>query len=87
MTEYVLEILDGDRAGEIVELATEPLTFGRRAGNDVVLGDEKVSGQHATLTLEDGQWVLRDLDSTNGTLMDGRRIQEVGLTANDIFHG
>ena len=85
MTEYVLEILDGDRAGEIVELTSEPVTFGRRAGNSVVLSDEKVSGQHASLTLEGGQWVLRDHDSTNGTLIDGRRIEEVGLTANDIF--
>jgi hypothetical protein len=85
MTEYVLEILDGDRAGEIVELTSETVTFGRRAGNSVVLSDEKVSGQHASLTLEGGQWVLRDHDSTNGTLMDGRRIEEVGLTANDIF--
>lgn len=85
MTEYVLEILDGDRAGEIVELTSEPVTFGRRAGNSVVLSDEKVSGKHATIGLEEGQWVLRDHDSTNGTLLDGRRIEEIGLTANDIF--
>ena len=85
MTEFVLEILDGDRVGEIFELASEPLTFGRRQGNDIVLKDEKCSGRHAQVVLEDGSWVLRDLDSTNGTLMDGRKIDEVGLTANDIF--
>ena len=85
MTEYVLEILDGDRVGEVVELHGDSLTFGRRPSNDVILKDEKVSGAHATVTLEDGQWVLRDLDSTNGTRMDGRSVKEVGLTANDIF--
>ncbi len=85
MTEFVLEILDGDRVGEIFELSAEPMTFGRRNGNTVVLNDEKCSGRHATIVQEDGQWVLRDLDSTNGTLLDGRRVDEVGLTANDIF--
>lgn len=85
MTEFVLEILDGDRAGEVFELGSEPLVFGRRQSNAIVLKDEKCSGRHAQVELQDGQWVLRDLESTNGTLMDGRKVEEVGLTANDIF--
>ncbi|MCB9868603.1 MAG: FHA domain-containing protein [Planctomycetes bacterium] len=84
MTEYVLEILDGDRAGELIALGSQTVTIGRRQGNTVVLHDEKVSGQHASISNEGGQWVLKDLGSTNGTLMEGRRIDEVGLTENDI---
>ena len=85
MTEFVLEVLDGDLAGEIISLRSGSLSVGRRKDNDLVLPDEKVSGQHAVIVLEEGQWVLRDLESTNGTLMEGRRIQEVGLTADDII--
>ena len=85
MTEFVLEVLDGDLAGEIIPLGGGSLSVGRRQGNDLILADEKVSGQHAVIVLEEGQWVLRDLGSTNGTLMEGRRIQEVGLTADDII--
>ncbi len=85
MTQYVLEILDGDRAGETVPLGTEPLTIGRKPANTLRLADEKVSGEHATIVLEGDRYVLRDLKSTNGTLLDGRRIDEVALTPFDTF--
>ncbi len=84
MTDYVLEILDGDSAGDIVELTDTPITIGRRKSNDVIIDDEKASGRHAEIVLEDGQFLLKDLNSTNGTLMDGRPVTEVALSANDI---
>ena len=37
------------------------------------------------MALEGEQWVLKDLGSTNGTLLEGRAVTEIGLTANDIF--
>lgn len=85
MTDYVLEILDGDRAGEVIPLGSSPLRIGRRAGNDLVLSDEKVSGQHAELAAEGGAITLRDLGSTNGSFLDGKRIEEVALTAGDVL--
>ncbi|MHC5066345.1 MAG: FHA domain-containing protein, partial [Planctomycetota bacterium] len=85
MTKYVLEILDGDQAGTTLELPGGKLRMGRRADNDLVLRDEKCSGHHAEISFEDGGYVLRDLDSTNGSLIDGRKISEVALTNLDIF--
>ncbi len=85
MTNFVLEILDGEQVGETRPLAAGKLTIGRRAGNDLILKDEKVSGAHAEIVFEDGGYLLRDLQSTNGTMMDGKRITEVVLTPGDVF--
>ncbi|MEO0478829.1 MAG: FHA domain-containing protein [Planctomycetota bacterium] len=85
MTEYTLEILDGDRAGQIVELQSEQFSIGRRPSNDLVLDDDKCSGRHAEIVVEDGQPVLRDVGSTNGTFLDGQRIEEIALGHGDEF--
>ncbi len=84
MAQYVLEILDGDRAGEVLAVADRPLRIGRKPGNDLVLADEKTSGVHAEIVLEGDRHVLRDLGSTNGTFLDGKRITEIVLTPGDV---
>ena len=63
--------------------ACEELLVGRHAGCDVVLGDVSVSRRHARLTFRDGRWVLRDLDSTNGTRVNGRRVVRCRLEPGD----
>jgi hypothetical protein len=50
-------------------------SVGRDAGNDVVLNDEASSAKHAIVTFADGEWWLEDAGSTNGTLLNGSRIQ------------
>lgn len=85
MAQFVLEILDGDRAGEVLSLAEGTLRIGRKAGNDLVLADEKASGVHAEVAFDGGRYVLRDLGSTNGTMMDGRKVTEVVLGRGDTF--
>ncbi|MDA0374938.1 MAG: FHA domain-containing protein [Planctomycetota bacterium] len=85
MNRYVLEVLDGDQAGTVVELGAERLVLGRRPDAGLVLRDEKCSGHHAEVVLEDGRHVLRDLGSTNGTTLDSRRVTEVVLSAGDVF--
>lgn len=84
MANYVLEILDGDRAGEVVPVADRPVRIGRRPGNDLVLADEKTSGVHAEVVPEGDRHVLRDLGSTNGTFLDGKRVTELVLTPGDV---
>ena len=84
MAKYVLEILDGDRAGEVLPVADRPLRIGRKPGNDLVLADEKTSGVHAEVVLEGDRHVLRDLGSTNGTFLDGKRVTEIVLTPGDV---
>ena len=54
--------------------AASGLRLGRMADNDVVLADEKVSRRHATVWIQDSWLFVRDENSTNGTLVDGRRI-------------
>ena len=63
------------------------VTFGRRTGNDVVFDptrDRLVSGRHAELSCRDGRLYLRDLGSSNGTFVNRRRIDGVGLVRLDI---
>ncbi len=64
-----LVITQGDLAGTTVALAEAPVTIGRDPGSTLVLTDDYVSAHHARLVPRDGQWVLEDLGSTNGTYL------------------
>lgn len=61
------------RPGRVVPLDGE-VTIGRRPPAEIVLLDDAVSGQHARLTHRQGEWVVEDLGSTNGTYVNGRRL-------------
>ena len=58
-------------------------TIGRRPDNDLVLPFGYVSGHHAELTFEDGQWMIRDLGSTNGTQVNGNDAESTPLANGD----
>ena len=62
------------RVGERLPLRASN-SMGRDAGNDIALPDEAASARHATLEVHDGEWFIEDLGSTNGTLVNGVRIQ------------
>lgn len=66
-------IAPGSLAGHSFNLDGET-TIGRGAGCGVSIDDAHVSKVHARLTPQDGEWVLEDLGSTNGTSLDGDRI-------------
>jgi len=57
------------------------LRIGRDPGNDVVLRDPKVSRRHAEVVFERGFFVLHDLQSANGTYLNGRRVNVAPLTS------
>ena len=70
-----LEIInEGLLKGKRFRLERTVANVGRNAHNDVQLGDDTVSGSHATLTKRTSGWVLLDHGSTNGTYVDGERI-------------
>ncbi len=64
-----------------------PLTsMGRAPSNTIVLNDTFASGEHALVTLRGGQWWLEDRNSSNGTVLNGYRIQEpVVVSAGDVI--
>jgi pSer/pThr/pTyr-binding forkhead associated (FHA) protein len=63
----------------------KPLTIGRDASNDIVLTDRSVSGHHAVIRLMHGEWVLVDLDSRNGTYVNGSAVAaETSISEHDI---
>lgn len=62
------------RVGERLALRAANM-LGRDAGNDIPLPDEAASARHAKIEAEDGAWWIEDLGSTNGTLVNGVRIE------------
>jgi pSer/pThr/pTyr-binding forkhead associated (FHA) protein len=61
--------------GQRLSVKTPVVNIGRADYNDLVLPDESVSTTHAKLQRREGVWVLVDLDSTNGTFIDGDQIK------------
>lgn len=59
------------------------LTIGRHQDNDIVIDHMGVSGRHARVAVEGPSVVLTDLQSTNGTFVNGRRVGQVELRPND----
>lgn len=68
-----------------VPLLDDGLTIGRKSDCDVVLNLGRVSRQHARIERRGDDFWLRDLDSTNGTLLAGRRIEEHPLQNGDTI--
>lgn len=66
-----------------VRLGTERVRIGRGRANDLVVEDSSVSREHAEVTLSPTGWLLRDLDSTNGVVVNGARVREHRLVAGD----
>lgn len=71
-----LRIVGADGAEKVVELREGKLQIGRGRDNDVVLADQEkgVSRTHAELRFENGRYVIVDLQSQNGTWINGRRV-------------
>ena len=61
------------------------VTIGRHTTNAICLKSGKVSGNHAKIVTQRGQCVLIDLQSTNGTYLNGRRVQSANLQDGDVI--
>ncbi len=69
--ELDLVITSGTMAGNSLGLSGEPVTIGRSPDSTLVIRDDYTSTNHARIWVEGGNWVLTDLDSTNGTTCGG----------------
>ena len=74
LTANKLVITSGPRRGTEVPLGNEPITIGRSGESGLVIRDDYTSTHHARLMLWNNEWMIQDLDSTNGTFLDGQRV-------------
>lgn len=79
MAKAFLRVVSGPKMGHSIPLRDDqPLLIGRVRG-DLRLEDPLVSGAHCRVSYRNGHYVVQDLGSTNGTIVDGRRIQDAVL--------
>ncbi|MEX0642415.1 MAG: ATP-binding protein [Pirellulales bacterium] len=78
-----LFVIQGRDQGTRFQLDEPALTIGRGATNAVQLHDTEVSREHAQLTRRDNVVVIRDLESSNGTFVNGQSIKECDLASGD----
>ena len=78
-----LVVTGGDKAGTEIALASRQLTIGRAGDSDLIVDDEYASTHHAKLVFINGDWLIQDLDSTNGTFLDGKKVgTPIAVTIN-----
>ena len=67
-------IRGGPFIGEEIPVRAPVARIGRAAENDIVIDDDSISARHALLEFEEGVWRITDLESTNGTYVEGIRL-------------
>jgi hypothetical protein len=72
-------------AGKSFDLSGGEITVGRVADNKIQIEHASVSGHHAVFKLDAQDYVIKDLDSTNGTRINGERVTQQKLRRNDIL--
>ena len=75
MGHVTLRVLHGADRGKIFDQLPTPVTIGREEGNSIQLNDERISRYHLKLQEDNEKIVLTDLESTNGTKVNGEDIQ------------
>jgi hypothetical protein len=85
MADVTLRVLDGADRGKVFEHLGTPVTIGREEGNTVQLNDERISRFHIKIQEDLGKLVLTDLESTNGTRVNGEEAQLRILRYGDVI--
>lgn len=85
MASISLQVLQGADRGKLFRNLETPVTIGREEGNSVQLNDERISRFHAKIQEDKLQLVLTDLDSTNGTQVNGQDCQLRVLRTGDLI--
>jgi hypothetical protein len=85
MARFSLRVLDGADRGRVFDQLTPPITIGREEGNTIQLNDERVSRYHIKIQEDHDKLVLTDLESTNGTKVNGEDVQLRILRFGDMI--
>lgn len=80
----IVIMMDGNATKE-VKLSKERTAIGRRPYNDIVIEHLAVSGEHAAFLMQSGVVFVEDLNSTNGTFVNGRSVQKQQLQYGDTL--
>src|SRR5947208_4407752 len=83
MKTVTIQVLEGVDRGRVFRNLPVPLTVGREEGNLLRLNDERVSRFHAKIQQDNGDIILTDLESTNGTRVNGNVVQIRRLRVGD----
>jgi pSer/pThr/pTyr-binding forkhead associated (FHA) protein len=78
-----LYVKSGPLAGEIFYLTEDVITIGSIDSNDIIIEDEGISRRHAGIKIEEMRYELADFGSTNGTWVNGRKINKQFLKDGD----
>jgi predicted component of type VI protein secretion system len=79
-----VRILEGLERGRVFQDLQAPVSIGREEDNDIQLNDDRVSRFHAKLQVDGDRVILTDLDSTNGTRVNGHPVQVRVLQQGDL---
>jgi pSer/pThr/pTyr-binding forkhead associated (FHA) protein len=71
-----LLVTGGPLSGSTLPLTEQQITIGRSNDATLVLNDDYASSRHARLFPQDGQWIVEDLGSTNGTYLDRQKVTQ-----------
>lgn len=82
-TRPYLLVLEGHLKGREFQIVKEPFIIGRDKTNDISIEEPLTSRRHASIYFRDGVYRLKDLGSTNGTLLNGNRIVDSRLSDKD----
>src|SRR5437870_7508193 len=75
MANVTFQVLEGVDKGRVFRDLPLPVTIGREEGNVLRLNDERVSRYHAKVQIDSEDFILTDLESTNGTRVNGNVVQ------------
>jgi len=84
MALITLRVIDGADRGRVFAEVPTPLTIGREEGNPIQFNDERISRFHLKIQEDQGKIVLTDLQSTNGTKVNGESVQLWVLRPGDV---
>src|SRR3954451_22192652 len=84
-TGITIRVLDGADRGRVFQNMAPPITIGREEGNTIQLNDERVSRYHIKIQEDHSRLVITDLESTNGTKVNGEDVQLRILRYGDII--
>jgi two-component system cell cycle response regulator len=85
MAQGTLKIQNGGFEGTTYDLSDEPTVIGRSPSTDITLLDEGISREHAIIEFDgaSGAFTIEDLQSTNGTKVNGKRVRSCTLSDGD----